>query len=439
VLHGLVGTPALRRFVVPLLRLIANIFFRRIESVGWDHVPNAPVIFAVNHPNGLIDPLFLLCFTPRPISFLAKAPILRMPLIGWLARGLDTIPVYRTQDNFSTTKNKEMFAAARALLMRGGAIAIFPEGTTHSEPRLKELKTGAARIALGCGADECPDIFIVPAAIFYTAKQSFRSNALVYYGDPIRVAPVAVDDAGEPPREAVDALTSRIEKAMAELTLQADTREALDLIGRAERVMSLGRAALPEQLDLRKRFIAGYARLRERDPARLAHLQSRFERFEAELGSANLEPETLPAPTVRGSVRTLSTLLITLPLALLGAIIHYPIYRLIGFLARRFTHEEELVATVKAVAGMVFFPLVYAALAVAAGFRFGFLYGAVVLVVLPFLGYIALRFFEQLDDVIGRTRSLTWRIARRSAFERLLRTRRELRDEVVALAEEMGV
>jgi len=41
--------------------------------------------------------------------------------------------------------------------------------------------------------------------------------------------------------------------------------------------------------------------------------------------------------------------------------------------------------------------------------------------------------------VIGRTRSLTWRIARRSAFERLLRTRRELRDEVVALAEEMGV
>lgn len=429
----------MRRFVVPFLRLIANIFFRRIESVGWNKVPNAPVIFAVNHPNGLIDPLFLLCFTPRPISFLAKAPILRMPLIGWIARGLETIPVYRTQDNYSTAKNKEMFAAARALLMRGGAIAIFPEGTTHSEPRLKELKTGAARIALGCGADECPDIFIVPAAIFYTAKQSFRSNALVYYGDPIKVAPVSVDDAGEPPRDAVDALTSRIEKAMAELTLQADTREALDLIGRAERVMSLGRAALPEQLDLRKRFIAGYARLRERDPARLAHLQSRFERFEAELGDANLEPETLPAPTVGGSVRTLSTLLITLPLALIGAIIHYPIYLLIRFVATRFTRDEELVATVKAVAGMVFYPLVYLALAVVAGFRFGFLYGVLAALVLPFLGYIALHFFEQLDDVIGRTRSLTWRIARRSAFERLLRTRRELRDEVVALAEEMGV
>jgi 1-acyl-sn-glycerol-3-phosphate acyltransferase len=429
----------LRRFVVPLLRLIANTFFRRIESVGWEKVPAAPVIFAVNHPNGLIDPLFLLCFTPRPISFLAKAPLFRMPLIGWFARGLDTIPVYRTQDNVSTSKNQEMFAAARALLMRGGAIAIFPEGTTHSEPRLKELKTGAARIALGCGAAECPDIFIVPTAIFYTAKHSFRSDALAYYGDPIKTAPVPVDDSGEPPRDAVEALTSRIEAAMASLTLQADTREALDLIGRAERVMSLGRAELPEQLDLRKRFIAGYARLRERDPVRLAHLQSRFERFEAEMGNANLAPETLSAPSIGGSVRTLSTLLVTLPLAMAGAIIHYPIYRLIRFLATRLTHEEELVATVKAVGGMVLYPLAYLAVGVAVGLRFGFAYGVAAAIALPFLGYIALRFFESLDDVIGRTRSLTWRIARRSAFERLLRTRAALRDEIVTLAEEMGV
>ena len=425
--------------MVPVLRLIANIFFRRIESVGWEQVPAAPVIFAVNHPNGLIDPLFLLCFAPRPISFLAKAPLLRMPLIGWFARGLDTIPVYRTQDNVSTAKNHEMFAAARALLLRGGAIAIFPEGTTHSEPRLKELKTGAARIALGCSAADCPEIFIVPAAIFYTSKYSFRSDALVYYGEPIRIAPVSVDESGEPPRDAVDALTSRIESAMAALALQADTREALDLIGRAERVMSMGRAALPEQLDIRKRFVAGYARLRERDPARLAHLQSRFERFEAELGDANLEPETLSAPTIAGSVRTLSMLLVALPLALAGAVIHYPIYCLIRFLATRLTHEEELVATVKAVGGMVLYPLGYLIASILTGLRFGLVFGVATLFLLPFLGYVALRFFESLDDVIGRTRSLTWRIARRSAFQRLLRTRAMLRDEMVTLAEEMGV
>src|SRR5258708_9332277 len=432
----MVGRRALRRFVVPFLRLIANIFFRRIESVGWDNVPSAPVIFAVNHPNGLIDPLFLLCFTPRPISFLAKAPILRMPLIGWIARGLDTIPVYRTQDNFSTTKNKEMFAAARALLVRGGAMAIFPEGTTHSEPRLKELKTGAARIALGCGA---ADIVIVPTAIFYTAKQSFRSDAVLYFGDGIAVAPVPVNAAGNPPREAVTALTEQIESALASLTLQADSREALDLIGRAERLISLGRAGVHEQLALRKRFIAGFVRLRERDPARLAQLQSRFERFEAELGDANLEPETLPVPTVLGSVRTIVTLLVTLPIAVVGAVVHYPTYRLIRFLATHLTREEELVATIKTVGGMVLYPLTYIALAALVAWRFGIVLGVISALLLPFIGYVALRFFEQLDDVIGRTRALTWRVARRTAFARLMRTRRELRDEIEALAEEMGV
>jgi glycerol-3-phosphate O-acyltransferase/dihydroxyacetone phosphate acyltransferase len=429
----------LRRFVTPLLRLIANIFFRRIEIIGWGKVPPGPVIFAVNHPNGLIDPVFLLCFTPRPVSFLAKAPIFKMPLIGWFARGIDSIPVYRAQDNYSTSQNRETFAAARALLIRGGAIAIFPEGTTHSEPRLKELKTGAARIALGCSVAECPDIVIVPTAIFYTAKQSFRSDALLYFGGGIAVAPVPVDAAGEPPREAVASLTERIESAMTALTLQADTREALDLIGRAERVISLGRAGLPEQLALRKRFIAGFTRLREHDPARLAHMQSRFEQFEAELGDANLEPETLHAPTVLGSVRTLAMLLITLPLAMIGAIVHYPTYRLIRYLATRLTREEELVATIKAVGGMALYPLTYIAWSGLVAWRFGWAFGLVTTLLLPFVGYVALRFFEQLDDVIGRTRALTWRVARARAFARLMRTRGELRNEIEALAEEMGV
>lgn len=428
----------MRRFVTPFLRLITSIFFRHIEIVGWEKVPAGPVIFAVNHPNGLIDPLFLLCFTPRPVSFLAKAPILKWPLIGWLARGLDTIPVYRTQDNYSTSQNRETFAAARGLLLRGGAIAIFPEGTTHSEPRLKELKTGAARIALGCSA-ECPDIVVVPTAIFYTAKHSFRSDALLYFGQGIDVVPASIDETGEPPREAVVRLTERIEGALSDLTLQADSREALDLIGRAERVISLGRAGLPEQLELRKRFIAGYTRLRERDPARLARLLSRFERFESELGDANLEPETLTAPTLLGSVRTILMLVIMSPLAVAGGIIHYPTYRLIRILARRLTKDEELVATIKAVGGIVLYPLTYIVYGAIVAWRFGLVVGLVTAILLPLVGYIALRFFEHLDDVIGRTRALTWRVARRQAFARLMRTREELRDEVVALAGEMSV
>src|SRR2546428_10226142 len=113
--------------------LMAKIFFRRIELAGVENVPRSEgVIFAVNHPNGLIDPLFLLVYAPRPVSFLAKAPIFRMPVIGWFARALDSIPVYRRQDNMPTESNRGTFAAARALLARGGGVANFPGGATHS-------------------------------------------------------------------------------------------------------------------------------------------------------------------------------------------------------------------------------------------------------------------------------------------------------------------
>ena len=180
----------MRRAVTALLRVLTRVFFKRIDIVGLERVPaGVPVIFAVNHPNALIDPLFLLCFAPRPVSFLAKAPLFTMPVIGWFVRGLDSIPVYRKEDKVPGGSNEETFARARAVLARGGAIAIFPEGTTHSDPRLRELKTGAARIALGASMER---IAIVPVGLYYTSKQTFRSSAVMQLGDPIFVSPPVI-------------------------------------------------------------------------------------------------------------------------------------------------------------------------------------------------------------------------------------------------------
>src|SRR5438034_6170731 len=135
----------MRALLLPLLRVVLRIFFRRIEVSGTDSVPRVgPVIFVLNHPNGLIDPAFLLCLAPRRVSFLAKAPLFRMPVVGFFCRALDAIPVHRRQDTgFDGAQNRETFEAARRVLAHGGAIAIFPEGASHSEPKLRPLKTGA--------------------------------------------------------------------------------------------------------------------------------------------------------------------------------------------------------------------------------------------------------------------------------------------------------
>src|SRR5215510_2096072 len=108
----------IRAIIVLLLRLALRIYFRRIEVTGLEHVPpEAPAIFVLNHPNALVDPVFLLCLAPRRVSFLAKAPLFRMPVIGSLVKALDSLPVYRRQDEGEdVTKNQEIFVALRKLL-----------------------------------------------------------------------------------------------------------------------------------------------------------------------------------------------------------------------------------------------------------------------------------------------------------------------------------
>src|ERR1041384_3822014 len=222
----------IRRLIVSLVRLALRIYFQRIELTGLEHVPlDTPVIFVLNHPNALVDPAFLLYLAPRRVSFLAKSPLFRTPVLGYFVRAMECIPVYRQQDEGEdVTRNRETFAAARSLLARGGTIGICPEGVSHDEPRLRPIKTGAARIALAAvSTGEVSDLKIVPAGLYYTSKTKFRSAVLLYFGKPLEVEPVELQE-GSIPRPAVRELSDKIEAALRDVILNAEQEEALQTI-----------------------------------------------------------------------------------------------------------------------------------------------------------------------------------------------------------------
>jgi len=402
----------MRAVLVSLFRFFLRVFYRRIEVVGMENIrADRPVVFAVNHPNGLVDPLFVLCFAPRPVSFLAKAPLFHYFFIGWFVRMFDSIPVFRKQDETSGS-NRETFARAREILARGGSIAIFPEGTTHSDPHLHPLKTGVARIALGASL---PSLDIVPTGIYYTEKQTFRSSALVVYGTPIAVMPEPVDESGEPNRESVDALTARIDDALDAVTLQADSHAALELVAIAEDIFNDDpHQTLAKEFELRRQFVEGYHYLREHDPLRLAILEAGIVYF------ARLAEGRTPSSARRSILSW-----ILLPAAVAGAIPNYPTYRLIGALTNRFSNEEEMRATMKFVGALMLYPLTWLALAALAWWRFGALAAVATLVALPLLGLVALRVFEALA---------TWRARPREDFAA---QREAIRDEILAVGREM--
>jgi hypothetical protein len=354
-----------------------------------------------------------------------------MPVIGAITRAFDSIPVYRRQDDPSATNN-ETFDRARDLLARGGSLAIFPEGTTHSEAALRELKTGAARIALGASL---PSLVIVPAGIYYTAKQTFRSAALVSFGQSIAVPPSPVDERGEPRRDDVEHLTGEIERGMAAVTLQAESRRALELIERAERIFTAGARPLADEMERRRRFVDGYQYLRAHDPAKLARLESMLEQFESELGRAGLAPEELKP---RFDARAVVVLVLLLPAGVAGVLLHYPAYRVVDLLSRRFARGEgELTATVKFLAALLLYPLTWLVLAAVIWIWKGPWLACGAMVVMPLLGYAAMRLAEGSDEILGSLRALRHRMSGHRGYLRLLARQNAIREEIAAVAQEI--
>ena len=452
-----------RRVLVAVLRVALRVFFRRIEVVGRRRVPReGAVLFVVNHPNALVDPVFVLCHAPRRVSFLAKEPLFRMPVISRLVRALEAIPVYRRHDEGAdTSRNRETFALARALLRRGGTIAICPEGVSHSDTKLRPLKSGAARIALGVASDPAIDLRIVPAGLYYTAKAAFRSSALLYFGEPLKVEPAGLGADGEPARDDVQRLSSRIERALSEVTLNAEHDRALDLIARAERIFSAERDATSEraragdagggngggrltrELSLRQRFLAGYAYHFEREPARVSALEARVRRYEEELRQAGVDPEDLSAPRATASalaayaLRRVLPALCLAPLAFAGFAVNYPAYKLAGLLATRLSkRSEDVVSTIKIVASLLLFPLTWLALAAVLYWLAGWPAALLSLAAAPVAGFVAVRFFERLDEFVGGARAVSFYLTRRWFFKELLVERRRLYEEIVALGRE---
>src|SRR4051812_40728965 len=123
----------MRRALETLIRWLAEALIRLyypLRSVeGAERIPaHGPVIFVVNHPNGLLDPLLVRVATGRPARFLAKSTLFGSALGRLAMDAFGCIPVYRAHEAGArakdTSRNEESFARCRAELARGAALAL---------------------------------------------------------------------------------------------------------------------------------------------------------------------------------------------------------------------------------------------------------------------------------------------------------------------------
>ena len=182
--------PFAYRFVVAVLRPLLMVLTRR-EWSGAQHLPPEGGFVVVTNHYSYVDPFvfghFLVDhgYSPR---YLGKVEVFRIPLIGWILRRADQIPVYR-----ESGRAADAYRAAVAAVRAGKTVAIYPEGTLTRDPHLWPMrgKTGAARVAL---ETRCP---VVPVATWgahellppYSLRpRPFpRHTMKVHAGSPVRL------------------------------------------------------------------------------------------------------------------------------------------------------------------------------------------------------------------------------------------------------------
>ena len=148
----------MNRFVYTTATLVSKYFllplYCRIEVRGLENVPpDGPLVIASNHLNDA-DPGIICTSIRRPIAFMAKIELFRVPLLAQFLRSFGSFPVRRGEADISTLR------MANENLKLERAVCIFPEGTREGfAEKLTEALPGAAIVALR------NDVPILPIAI----------------------------------------------------------------------------------------------------------------------------------------------------------------------------------------------------------------------------------------------------------------------------------
>ena len=186
---------------------------------GIENVPRTgPVILASNHLS-FVDSVVIPVVAPRKVVFLAKEEYFTAPgAKGRLSKawftGLGMVPVSR-EDTRSALGALE---TALAVLSRGEALGLYPEGTRSRDGRLYRGRTGVAQLALTSGAP------VVPVGLRGTdrvqpvgSRLPRLAKLVVRFGEPISVGN---EYDGVPPGRARRELTDRVMSAIQELSGQ---------------------------------------------------------------------------------------------------------------------------------------------------------------------------------------------------------------------------
>ena len=171
--------------VIVLIKTFWKYLGFKFDFEGAENIPReGGAILAINHTSYLDFALAGTAALPvkRYVRFMAKKELFDNKIAGPLLRGMHHINVDRSNGAAS-------FVTALKALESGEIIGIFPEGTISTSFEIKQLKSGAVRMAIGAGVPIVPTIVWGGQRVFTKGvKPSFKRSKVpvsVLFGSPI--------------------------------------------------------------------------------------------------------------------------------------------------------------------------------------------------------------------------------------------------------------
>ncbi len=143
----------------------------KVEVIGKENIPSDKgVLLCCNHIH-LLDPPLLGSYLERPIHYMAKAELFKIPVLNYLIKKFHAFPVRRGMSD------KQALREGIKVLKDNNVLGIFPEGTRSKTGELGKGLAGVGFFALKTDALVVPSAIIGPYKPFGTVK--------VVYGKPL--------------------------------------------------------------------------------------------------------------------------------------------------------------------------------------------------------------------------------------------------------------
>ncbi len=358
-----------------LMRITVRVFFRSVTIRNMELIPKSgPLLVLANHPSTFMDPIVIASMLKRKVYFLAKGELFKGSFLTWLFSRLNMIPVYRKQDDPSQmNKNKDTFVKCFEHLEKGGAILMFPEGTSITERKLRPIKTGAARIVLGAEArnDFKLGIQIFNIGLNYVNPHKFNQDLFVNIDTPIAVTDYKDAYTLDTFKGAAN-LTEEIRVRLEKLIIAIEDDKINELVKDVETLYKyklskdsgVGKNDKSQDFILTKNIIETVHYFSIHQPQRVEEIRQQiahyFRRLNAmDISDTDLVKSSVSKTFLRSSFNSLLTIIIGFPFYLYGLINNFLPFEIPGWVAGKVAKSIEFRGAISMVLGMFTFLIFY--------------------------------------------------------------------------------